>query len=62
MIERFEFASDFRGPMARLTWNNFEVLCSDWPGSLFSMLSAGCLGPQAAQEAESLLEALRADY
>ena len=57
-VEQFEFATDYRGPMARLTWKRHEVHVVSWPTSLFEMLEADVLGPQAKAEAASLQEAM----
>lgn len=58
MIERFEFATAARGPMAALRWQGFEVLCTSWPETALDMLRAGCLGPNAAAEVRALAESL----
>lgn len=52
--ERFEFVDAHRGVMARLAWGRYEVLCTEWPGTLLAMLRADVLGPDAREEAEFL--------
>lgn len=61
-FERFEFVDDYRGPMARLTWMDFDVMLCDWPGSLIQMLEAGVLGPVAGEEAATLRAAVEEDW
>lgn len=53
--EQFEFAGDHRGPCARLQWRGHEIVLAEWPGSLFSALRAGVLGPLARDEAQQLM-------
>jgi len=60
--ERFEFASSRRGPMACLTWEGFSVMLADYPESLLSMLRAGVLAPDAAEEALELQRSLEEEW
>lgn len=54
MKPQFEFATDYRGPCARLTWEKQVVILTEWPASLLAMLRVGVLGPNAKAEAEAL--------
>lgn len=59
--ERFAFVGAYRGPCALLVWekdstHSFQVVLAEWPESLFSMLRAGVLAPEAEAEARALLE------
>lgn len=57
--EQFEFVienPDERGAMPTLQWGRYTVVCTEWPGTLFSMLAADVLGPLAKAEAQVLKE------
>jgi hypothetical protein len=51
----FDFVGPKRGRFCRLTHpNGHEVICTEWPGTLLSMLKAGVLVGKALAEAQRL--------